>query len=55
MLSFVSYLIATIIFFLVGHKDVVATDEIWGFFFVGLGLTLSYLPTLVTTYRGRRN
>lgn len=54
MFSFVSYLIATILFFLCGHKDIEAVNQVWGFFFVALGLTLSYLPTLVTTYKERR-
>lgn len=48
MLSFISFLIATIFFFLIGHKDITAADEIWGFFFVGLGLTLAYLPQVIT-------
>lgn len=53
MLSFIAYLIATIIFFLVAHGDKVAADALWGFFFVGLGLTLSTLPAFFAGYRSR--
>lgn len=53
MLSFICYLIATIIFFLVAHGDKVAADALWGFFFVGLGLTFSTLPAFFAGYRNR--
>lgn len=53
MLAFVSYVIATIIFFLVGHGDKPAVDTVWGLFFVALGLALSYVPGIYGTYRSR--
>lgn len=54
MLSFIFYVIATIIFGLVAHGDKVAADVVWGLFFVGLGLTFSTLPGFFTGwYRSR--
>lgn len=53
MLSFICYVVATIIFFLVAHGDKVVADAMWGFFFVSLGLALSFVPALYNNYRGR--
>lgn len=53
MLSFIAYVIATIIFFLVAHGDKVVADAMWGFFFVSLGLALSCFPTVYNQYRSR--
>lgn len=51
MLSFLAYVVGAVIFFLVGHHNIVAQDEVWGLFAVATGLALSYVPGLYNKYK----
>ena len=54
MLALLCYIIAAVIFFLVGRGNVGAVDTVWGLFFVALGLCFDHLPAFVTGVRNRQ-
>jgi hypothetical protein len=52
ILAFISFVIACVIFFLLG-ADMAKIEATWGFFFVALGLALQMLGGAVTTVQER--
>lgn len=53
VLAFVSYVIAAVIFFLLGIEEV-TWRQAWGFFFIALGLALSCLDPAVVYVKARQ-